>query len=247
MLLLALWLQDFVEVDFAKLDRTIAKEPAYVAEPRYALFIFDPAGKFRVWCALDKSKKDLGYYDVVYFDRNGNGDLTEEGEKFVGKLDEDELAVACGTTIDIRLGELKVPGADLVHTDLRIATVPKKDRKGVWFQMKYGGKVEVSGGHGPSGGIDTTVYGASPREAPVLRPTIEGPMSFALWCGDDLKIGGKERLNLLLGNAGSGRDTLMSVSENFLDLTKETIRATLIAADADGKEIRVPWEIKSHC
>ena len=242
MLLLALWLQDLVD-----LDRTIAKEPAYVAEPRYALFIFDPAGKFRVWCPLDKSKKDLGYYDVVYFDRNGNGDLTEPGEKFVGKLDEDEDAVARGTSIDIRLGELKVPGSDLVHTDLRISTVPKKGRKGVWFQMKYGGKVEVSGGNGPSGGIDTTVYGATPKEAPVLRPTIEGPMAFALWCGDELDIGGKAHLSLLLGNAGSGRDTLMSVSEDFLDLTKETIRATLIATDADGKEIRVPWEIKSHC
>ena len=247
MLLLALWLQDFVDVDAAKLDRAIAKEPAYVAEPRYALFIFDPAGKFRVWCVLDKSKKDLGAYDVVYFDRNGNGDLTEAGEKFTGKFDESEDAVARGLAIDVRLGDLPVPGSDLVHTDLRIATVPKKDRKGVWFQMKYGGKVEVSGGNGPSGGIDTTVYGATPKEAPVLRPTILGPMAFALWCGDELEIGGSAHLSLLVGNAGSGRDTLMSLSEDFLDLKTETIRATLVATDVDGKEVRVPCEIKRHC
>lgn len=242
-----LLLQGFVEVDYKTIDRTIAKEPAYLAEPRYALFIFDPAAKFRVWCVLDKTKKEQAYYDVVYFDRNDDGDLTGEGEKFVGKFDDSEDAMARGTSIDIRLGNLKVSGTDLVHTDLRIATVPKKDRKGVWFQMKYGGKVEVSGGQGPSGGIDTTVYGATPKEAPVLRPTTEGTPSFALWCGDELAIGGTTHLSLLIGNAGSGRDTLMALSEDFLDLKSETIRATLIAADADGKEVRVPFTIKDHC
>lgn len=34
----------FTEVDYSAVNRSIAKEPKYIAEPRYALFILDPAG-----------------------------------------------------------------------------------------------------------------------------------------------------------------------------------------------------------
>jgi hypothetical protein len=44
----------FAEVDYAKIDRSTAEEPRYLAEPRYALFILDPAGEFRAWAVLDK-------------------------------------------------------------------------------------------------------------------------------------------------------------------------------------------------
>src|SRR5262245_57369172 len=77
----------FVEVDFARVGRSIRKEPRYVAQPRYALFVLDPKGEFRVWAVLDKSKADLAYYDVLYFDKNGDGDLTDPAERFVGKYD----------------------------------------------------------------------------------------------------------------------------------------------------------------
>jgi hypothetical protein len=79
---------EFVEVDFTKVDRSIAREPKYISKPQYALFIFDPQAKFRVWAVLDKSKPDLPYYDVLYFDKNGNGDLTEAGKRFVGHYDD---------------------------------------------------------------------------------------------------------------------------------------------------------------
>src|SRR5262249_25701217 len=57
-----------------KIDRTIAKEPAYRTKaPRYGLLVFGPEGKDRVWLVQDG--------DTLYVDRNGNGDLTEPGEK----------------------------------------------------------------------------------------------------------------------------------------------------------------------
>src|SRR5262245_24313815 len=80
--------EPFVEVDYSTVKRSLAREPRYVAEPRYALFILDPAGTFRAWAVFDKSKAELPYYDVLYFDMNGNGDLTDAGERFVGKYDE---------------------------------------------------------------------------------------------------------------------------------------------------------------
>src|ERR1700716_872057 len=61
--------------DLTKIDRTIAKEPAYKGKPKYCLLVFGPEAKTRVWLGLDG--------DVLYADRNGNGDLTEEGERLV--------------------------------------------------------------------------------------------------------------------------------------------------------------------
>ena len=60
--------------DPLSVDRTIRKEPAYQTKyPRYALLVFEPEGKDRVWLVRDGA--------TLYVDRNGNGDLTEAGEK----------------------------------------------------------------------------------------------------------------------------------------------------------------------
>src|ERR1700724_3146257 len=75
--------------DLTKIDRTIAKEPAYKSKPKYCLLVFGPEAKSRVWLVLDG--------DVLYVDRNGNGDLTEKGERVpgnrrffeVGKIEDD--------------------------------------------------------------------------------------------------------------------------------------------------------------
>src|SRR4051794_18801088 len=66
--------------DLTKIDRTIAKEPAYQSKaPRYGLLVFGPQAKSRAWVVLDG--------DFLYVDRNCNGDLTEEGERLVIKRD----------------------------------------------------------------------------------------------------------------------------------------------------------------
>jgi hypothetical protein len=244
MFLFAAAASDFVEVDYARIDRTIAREPTYVAEPRYALFILDPAGKVRVWAVLDKSKKELPNYDVLYFDRNANGDLTEAGERFAAAT-EGPFARP-GLSGEFRVGDFKVPGTDLVHTGLRFATFPKSGRKGVWFQMRWNGRNEISGGFSESG-INNTIYGKTPREAPVLRPTPLGRFTFGIWGAAAFWIGGENHLSLLVGNGGSGRDTISALDENFLVPGKDRIRATVIARDRQGREVKASSEIPGHC
>lgn len=60
-------------VDYSKIDRTIAKEPAYQKTPGYLLLVIGPKAQTRVWLVLDG--------EVLYVDRNANGDLTEPGER----------------------------------------------------------------------------------------------------------------------------------------------------------------------
>ena len=50
--------------DLTKIDRKIAKEPAYQNEPKYCLLVFGPEAKTRVWLVLDN---DTLY--VVYLPR----------------------------------------------------------------------------------------------------------------------------------------------------------------------------------
>src|SRR5262245_6155833 len=161
----------YVALDCRKVERRLRKEPKYTAEPRYALFVLDLAGAFRVWMVADKSRADAPYYDVLYVDLDGDGDLTAPGERFVGKYDE-SLAPA-GMAMTIRVGDLHVPGTALVHTKLLVSTSPKGGRTGFWFRMYWNGEHEMSGGYAPVG-ISTTTWAASAAAAPVFRPCPAG-------------------------------------------------------------------------
>jgi hypothetical protein len=63
--------------DLTKIDRTLRKEPAYKNSPKYCLLVFGPQADFRVWLVQDG--------DVLYVDRNGNGDLTDKDEMVKAK------------------------------------------------------------------------------------------------------------------------------------------------------------------
>jgi hypothetical protein len=67
-----IWSATGSAADLTKIDRFILKEPAYKSKPKYCLLVFGPEAKTRIWLVLDG--------EVLYVDRNGNGDLTEKGE-----------------------------------------------------------------------------------------------------------------------------------------------------------------------
>jgi hypothetical protein len=71
--------------DLTKIERRLAKEPEYRSKsPRYCLLVFGPKAETRVWLVLDLNsepwQKDAEK-NILYVDRNGNGDLTESGER----------------------------------------------------------------------------------------------------------------------------------------------------------------------
>jgi hypothetical protein len=73
-------------VDYSKIDRTTAKEPAYKQAPRYALLLFGPDAKLRVWVVLDGQ--------AAYIDRNADGDLTGPDERFDAVRDVQGVEIA---------------------------------------------------------------------------------------------------------------------------------------------------------
>ncbi len=63
--------------ELTRINRIIAKEPAYEGKPRYCLLVFGPEAKTRVWLVQDGG--------VLHVDRNANGDLTDADERVKSK------------------------------------------------------------------------------------------------------------------------------------------------------------------
>jgi hypothetical protein len=90
--------------DLSKIDRTIAKEPPYqTKEVRYCLLVFGADARTRVWLVQDG--------ETLYVDRNGNGDLTEPGERFPLKQKADQYRL-------FEAGDIK--DGPLTHTSLSV-------------------------------------------------------------------------------------------------------------------------------
>jgi hypothetical protein len=90
--------------DLMKIDRTIGKEPVYQSKPEYCLLVFGPESKTRVWLVRD--------LDVLYVDRNGNGDLTESNKRQTG--------VRTPKAIKWELGDILEADGETRHTDLHV-------------------------------------------------------------------------------------------------------------------------------
>jgi hypothetical protein len=125
-------------VDLTKVDRVIAKEPKYQSQPRYALLVFGPKADIRAWLVMDGE-------DVLYVDRNGNGDLTEEGERVgVDAEATKKINVAPGAYKGMNVFDLGTVGGqrlrldfwvrnkDYVPTDNFYKTILKERRENDW-------------------------------------------------------------------------------------------------------------------
>jgi hypothetical protein len=133
-----------------KIDRTIVKEPAYKSKPTYCLLVFGQEAKTRIWLVLDS--------DVLYVDRNGNGDLTENGESLQG----DRKPWSVGEVIEAD-GRTK-------HTDLRIT-----DQGGAFLiQMRTlkGYQAEVGNE------VGQLRFSERPNDAPIVH--LAGPLTVLL-------------------------------------------------------------------
>jgi hypothetical protein len=108
---LALWSLAASAADFSKIDHRIAKEPVYETKtPKYCLLVFGPEAKHRVWLVLDG--------DTLYVDKNGNGDLTEEGERIKAPAFTPSTSPFHTRERSIEIGDLSADG--LTHTNLMV-------------------------------------------------------------------------------------------------------------------------------
>jgi hypothetical protein len=142
--------------DLARIDRSIDNEPVYESQAGYCLLVFGPDTATRVWLVRDG--------DVLYVDRNGNGDLTEPGEQFTGTRLPDVVRWPVG---DI------VAADETVYGDLVLEV--SQDGTDTWIDVNVAGRGRQAAGQDMFGRL---VFGQCPEEAPVVH--LGGPLQLLL-------------------------------------------------------------------
>jgi hypothetical protein len=205
--------------DLTRVDRKIGKEPAYQTRaPRYCLLVFGPEARDRVWVVEDG--------ESLYVDRNGNGDLTEAGEKVALKNKDDNF-------LSFEAGDLKLGG--LTHTGLSVSRMlatadwvkspaefrriaAANDRPWVW-NVRLGAerpadddrKLPKKISYVINGdGLGFLLFGSTPKDAPVVH--LNGPWTLGLQdINQRLIAGHKSQLQIGVGTQGVGPGTFAFV------------------------------------
>jgi hypothetical protein len=226
------------EIDFATVERKIAKPPSVTAAARYGLFLFGRDGETRVWAILDRSDPKREVYDVLYLDKNGNGDLTEAGECFHGKAG--QYAGAPSSIFEI--GEYAPPGGGAAHKDFTITWTPGF---GVRFKMLWHGEKVTFGGYGPTND-SYAAFGSSIASAPIFVPGYDRPFAFEVWMPDTLRRGADADVKVFVGNRGDRRGAFSAVDDKFLAVEDSPV-ATLRYEDRNGAAKVLEWELQQRC
>jgi hypothetical protein len=217
-----------------KVDRTIKKEPAYRAKPKYCLLVFGREARHRVWLVLDG--------DLLYVDKNGNSDLTKGECIKAPAFQRANIEAVIEQERTIKVGDLAVGGCR--HTDLVVTQSQYRRKHEKWQEF-----LDSTWRHVPDGVVylvsiklDPKCYGLfgekerepvlhfassdnngplafadRPQSAPVLH--FGGPLTLRLLPGRTLCRGQKsEELHVCVGSRGLGPGNFANM---FYDLVPE--------------------------
>jgi hypothetical protein len=223
------------EVDYAKIDRTIAREPAYESKaPKYCLLVFGPEAKARVWLVLDG--------DALYADRNGDGDLTAKDQRFPKQY------LKRGTVFEVGT----IPARDGVgpsSLEVRVGPrVGKEDSYAIWCRPQE-----------DNGSLQRTVgmllFSDKPGEAPVVH--FGGPLTLTIldWHKPlqprQLVRGDKDnQLSILVGTPvfGGRHEAFATIDERFPafsgDQTLPVVAVEFPGKDSGAKPITTRAEVR---
>jgi hypothetical protein len=251
--------------DLSKVDRRIAKEPAYQSKgPKYGLLVFGSKASDRVWLVLDG--------DTLHVDRNGNGDLTEPGEKVAADKtrDPDEYGYS------FEVGDLSAGGK--IHKGLSIQffrlsllvanptlakfaplhAALKADPKATAVSLS----IDVESGRLKGGGANGRLsYRAGffavngllqfqnrPTEAPIIH--FDGPTQITFFGPPPrLRIGRQEDVVLMIGTPGRGPGTFATLAyeDTVPKQAHPQIEVAWPAGKPDNPPVRERYELKERC
>jgi len=235
--------------DLTKIDRTIAKEPAYKSKPKYCLLVFGPEAKTRIWLVLDG--------DRLYVDRNGNGDLTDDGEGLVAAR---KTLSSAGKGRVWQVGDVAASGGKVVYTGLTVSDISdvldsKFGSRGLGITVKVpigssrafqsaGSAVHPAAGYNDKKAPAPNLrFADRPQDAPVihfggpLRIMVRHPERFTA----GIKAGEKYELEARVGTPGLDKDTPAIIDDTDLGLSVDPDEGTVAElefVDRDGRKQR---------
>jgi hypothetical protein len=258
LLLLTLLAAPSLAMDLTTLDRSLRKEPVYQSKtPKYCLLVFGPEARTRIWLVLDG--------DRLFVDRNGNGDLTDDGEPVAaleGWKQFEEKVYGIG---EIREGMLTHKNLSLQVSKIdRLAS--DDDVVKQWLAKHPGAKgcalsadIEMPGWKGDGAGgrgrqfagwHDTNgvlAFADRPQEAPILH--FRGPWQIALRGPTSLTIGRATELGLDVVTQGLGAGTTVSITYDGVipENRHPHVEITYPPKLPGAKPVKQLYELKERC
>lgn len=259
--LLLITASPIIAYDLTKIDRKIAKEPAYQSKPRYCLLVFGSEANHKVWLVHDGTH--------LYVDRNGNSDLTEPAEKVSctmkeGYSDPSDHVYSFEVS-DIQVGSLlhknltvsftKLDNAAEHDPELKKLLTKQPSLRGVRINIELeskghkgvgvGGRLKCMGWHRDSRGLLT--FADKPGDAPIIH--LGGMWSITQFDRNTLQPGRQVDFVLGFGFIGLGPGTTIYVG--YEELVPEGVYPQLAVTypvknpgDPPVKEI---YELKERC
>jgi hypothetical protein len=245
--------------ELPRLDRTIRKEPVYRSKkPLYCLVVFGREAKTRVWLVLDG--------DVLYADRNGDGDLTTPNERIEPRKEAGGLVFEVGDVEDgphthTRLTLVAAPatllggGALGEHPEYR--RLLRADPAARLFLIQAHVVVPGLKGGQPGGRVLMTTSFADhkglmqladrPARAPVVH--LGGPWRMTLFPDQALYPGAEQDLILGFGTPGRGPGTFAYCGYEGLVPAgaNPEVQITFPPRLAGAKPLRRKWTLKERC
>ena len=242
--------------DLTDIDRTILKEPAYQSKnPQYCLAVFGVKAEARVWVVLDG--------DVLYVDRNGNGDLTEAGERIDAETalhrPKERPDVEVMRVFSITRGKPKLPSEKEAPPILSCAPdvtwfyvlqiLPRDDWHdrawaAQWSATPFDFAINTSANHGQRAQVR---FGTRPDDAPIVH--FNGPRWLALsdkFGPLTLRRGESTELTLMLTTPGLNSEVRLDHNE-VPETIHPVVELELPPADAGAQPIRVRFELADRC
>ena len=256
-IILAIFTLPAAGTDSPHIDRSIAKEPVYQSKPEYCLLVFGPGMRDRVWLVIDG--------DVLYVDRNGDGDLTSPEKRVEAIKLPDSRVFAAG---DVQLGQRR-------YTDLCVSRNRLSDGVGELQPEAYrelrqkGGEaftysvaVHVSNPlHRPQKkSTDTSPatqtassdshgllqFADSPQQAPVIH--FDGPLTMDIHGRPVLAAGNEINLETGIGTKGLGPGTFAFISYEMVPKAAQPRAEFDFASEKPGGEsVHLKCDIRQRC
>lgn len=246
-------------VDLTTIERKIAKEPAYRSKPKYCLLVLGPKAKTRVWLVQDG--------DTLYVDHNGNGDLTEAGERIATEKRKDRDPDDRDYTF--RAGELREEGKRHLNLSVFVEDLNRvkeglpeakalleRDAQAKEYYVAL--EVEMPGyqGLGEGGrlvqgaGRDTKgllQFADRPQDAPIIH--FGGPWTISLHQQTTLWLDRTNNLALIIGTPGLGAGSFAYVSYEGVvpDKLAPQIEITFPPRKPGGPPVIARYKLEQRC
>jgi hypothetical protein len=243
--------------DLTRIDRKIAREPAYKSKPKYCLLVFGPEAQTHVWLVQDG--------DTLYVDRNGNGDLTEDGEKVTAEKRDGAEGTYFFQAGNVRDGALlhkalSVGVTSLTHLaeqDELVKALVTNEPKARGYILAL--EVEVPGWKGTGVGgrvrerafyVDVNgalQFAERPRDAPVVY--FGGPWQVTLFGRQRLTVGRETDVVLGVGTPGVGPGTTAWIDYERVIPEKvyPTLEITYPPQRPGGPPVTQRYELPRRC